>query len=186
MEFPVLISDRLILRQLTNTDALELFNYFVKDEVTMFYDINNLTKIEEAEAIIKYWNEKFIEFEVIRWGITLKGDHRIIGTCGFHNWLKPHHKAQIGCELSPIQWKHGYMTEALSLIIDYGFQELGLNRIEALHHSENHNSRKLADKFMFTTEGILHDYYNKDEKFINVMIHSLLKRNWISNQVTLA
>lgn len=178
MEFPTLETDRLILRELTKKDAPDLFHYFVKDEVTKFYDINNLTKLEEAEAIITYWNEKFLAFEVIRWGITLKGEDCIIGTCGFHNWKKLHHKAEIGCELSPTQWKHGYMTEALSLIIDYGYEELGLNRIEALHHSENHNSRKLLDKFRFTEEGILHDYFYKNEGFIDVKIHSLLKKNW--------
>ncbi|MCR8656649.1 GNAT family N-acetyltransferase [Paenibacillus endoradicis] len=178
MRFQVLESDRLVLRQLTINDAPDLFAYLAKDEVTQFYDINNLTRIEEAETIIKYWNDKFHTFEVIRWGITLKNEDRIVGTCGFHKWIKNHHKAEIGCELSPDHWKHGYMTEALSLIIDYGFKELELNRMEALHHSENKNTRKILDKFKFQEEGILHEYFYKNQEYIDVVIHSLLKKNW--------
>lgn len=178
MKFPVLESDRLILRQLTSNDAPELFAYLTKDLVTEFYDINNLTKLEEAETIINYWNDKFHAAELIRWGITLKNDDRIIGTCGFHKWIKHHHKAEIGCELSPEHWKKGYMTEALSVIINYGFIELELNRMEALHHSENKNTRKILDIFQFQKEGTLYEYFYKNEKYIDVVINSLLKKNW--------
>ena len=178
MKFPVLESDRLILRQLTQKDAPDLFEYLTIDEVTQFYDIDNLTEIEEAETIIKYWNDKFHTLEIVRWGITLKNEDRIIGTCGFHKWIKNHHKVEIGCELTPKHWKQGYMTEALLLIINYGFKELELNRMEALHHSENDNSRKILDKLQFKEEGTLYEYFYKNNKYIDVVIHSYLKKNW--------
>lgn len=53
MSFPILETERLILRQLRLEDAIELFDYFSKDEVTEFYDLDSFTDMKQAEELIE-------------------------------------------------------------------------------------------------------------------------------------
>lgn len=175
MNFPVLETNRLILRQLRPEDAIDLFDYFSKDEVTKFYDIDSLTEINQAKGLIEILNERFYNLQGIRWGITLKNNDRVIGTCGFHKWIKKHFKAEVGYELSPKYWHQGYMSEVLAAVMQYGFDEMELNRIEAFIHHENSNSRKLLEKSGFNIEGVLHQYFYKNDNFIDSIIFSRLR-----------
>lgn len=175
MNFPVLETERLALRQLRLEDAADIYDYFSMDEVTMFYDLDSFTELKQAEDLIVYWNNRFNNIEAIRWGITLKSEDRIIGTCGFHNWAKKHYKAEIGYELSPNHWNKGYMTEVLEAVINFGFEELELNRIQALIHRDNVNSRKLLEKSNFREEGLLSEYYYKKNRYVDAVIFSILK-----------
>ncbi|MFC7680752.1 GNAT family N-acetyltransferase [Paenibacillus sp. GCM10028914] len=175
MNFPVLETERLALRQLRLEDAADIYDYFSMDEVTMFYDLDSFTELKQAEDLIMYWNNRFNNIEAIRWGITLKSEDRIIGTCGFHNWAKKHYKAEIGYELSPNHWNKGYMTEVLEAVINFGFEELELNRIQALIHRDNVNSRKVLEKSNFREEGLLSEYYYKKNRYVDAVIFSILK-----------
>ncbi|OPA75325.1 GNAT family N-acetyltransferase [Paenibacillus selenitireducens] len=177
--YPVLETERLILRQLRIEDTDDLYHYFSKDEVTKFYDLQSFTDPKQAEALIHNWNEKFETQRGIRWGITFKPSDRIIGTCGFHNWSKKHFKAEIGYELTPEYWREGIMTEVLHSVIKYGFQELGLNRIEALIDSDNISSRKVLEKSRFNYEGLLKDYFYEKESFVDAAIFSIIKTDYL-------
>lgn len=59
MEFPVLETQRLILRQLTLADAEDMFEYFSQDEVTEYYDLYTFKGIDEAEKLIQDFNKNF-------------------------------------------------------------------------------------------------------------------------------
>lgn len=175
MKFPLLETERLVLRGLKHRDAEALLDYFSNDEVTKFYDIDSLSNIQQAHAILTNWEGKFGQLEGIRWGICLKGKQEIIGTCGYHKWLPRHSKAEIGYELAPQYWSQGYMSEAVSAIIAYGFEEMNLNRIEAMIHCDNDASRKLLESKGFMQEGILRQYMYMKQHFADVVIFSLLK-----------
>ncbi|MCY7541071.1 GNAT family N-acetyltransferase [Bacillus pumilus] len=68
----------------------------------------------------------------MRWGISLKEDPAIIGSCGFLNLEKQHYRTEIGYELHHDHWRKGIMSEAIAAVLRYGFQEMDLNRIEAI------------------------------------------------------
>lgn len=178
MMFPVLETERLILRQLRLEDAADLYHYFSTDAVTAFYDLDSFTELIQAEDLIKNWSDRFNNDLGIRWGITLKSEDRIIGTCGYFNWAKKHFKAEIGYELAPEYWNQGYMSEAVESVIRFGFKEFELNRIQALIHPNNVNSRKLLEKTRFTEEGLLNEYYFKKNRFVDAVIFSRLKKNY--------
>lgn len=109
-------------------------------------DLDSFQTVEQAGALIRLWNQRFEDGQGIRWGIALKEDDRLIGTCGFHEWKKAHYKAEIGYELSPEYWRNGMMTEAIGAILEFGFRVWGLNRIEAFIDPRNVASRKLLEK----------------------------------------
>jgi len=178
MDFPILETKRLILRKLTINDTSDVFNYFSKEEVAKYTDLEKFTTIKQAEKLINSFNKQFRNG--IRWGILLKKNNKIIGSCGFHHcnlqrldvW---NYKVEIGYELTPEYWKKGIMTEALTEIIKYGFNKLSINRIEALIIPENIGSIKLIEKIGFKKEGLLKEYRYEKNNFIDCYIYSILK-----------
>lgn len=176
--FPELKTDRFVLRQITKNDSLDIFHYFSLDDVTRFYDVESFTSIKQAEELIQRWNERFESSEAIRWGITLKSENRVIGTCGFHGWMKNHYKAHIGYELTPEYWYQGFMTEVAQKITEYGFNNLGFNRIEAFVEPENVGSRKVLSKIGFREEGILKENYYWKNRFVDNVLFAYLKKDY--------
>lgn len=177
-QFPILETERFVLRQLNQDDSREIFQYFSLDEVTKFYDLESFTNIEQAEELIDRWNQKFERNQGLRWGITLRSESRVIGTCGFHGWMKNHYKAEIGYELTPEYWRQGYMTEVIQKAIEFGFNNLGLNRIEAFVEPENVGSRKVLEKIGFSEEGTLKEHFYWRNRFVDTVIYALLKKDY--------
>ncbi|WP_028545308.1 GNAT family N-acetyltransferase [Paenibacillus taiwanensis] len=173
--FPELQTDRLWLRALRADDAEDLFRYFSQDQVTEFYDLDSFTNCEQARELILSWGNRFEQQEGIRWGITLKGDDRVIGTCGYHNWSKEHFKAEVGYELHPDYWRQGIMSEAVHAIIQYGFEQLELHRIEAFIDPMNEASRKLLTKVGMQEEGLLRAYFFEKGKFVDASLFAILQ-----------
>jgi len=176
--FPVLETDRLLLRELRESDAPDVFKFFSDEEVLRYYDSDPMKTHSEALDLINYLLKGYVEKKSIRWAITLKGSDTVIGTCGFHNMANRSRRAEIGYELSRSHWRQGIMTEALKRIISYGFSEMGFHRIEALTEPENHPSRQSLLKLGFKEEGVMleRDYYSG--KYQDEVMHRLLSRDW--------
>jgi ribosomal-protein-alanine N-acetyltransferase len=175
-EFPEIETENLILREILPDDAEAIFRIFSDDEVTRYYDLSTYTTIEQAYELIDFFDESFELERAIRWGITRKSDGLLVGTCGYV-WLRTY-RGEIGYELARPYWRQGIMTEAVDAIVDFGFRELGLNRIEALTMVDNAASVALLRKVGFVQEGILrqHDYFKG--KFHDMRLFALLRDDY--------
>ncbi|WP_435925579.1 GNAT family N-acetyltransferase [Paenibacillus sp. DYY-L-2] len=176
--FPQLETERFILRKLTSADARDLFHYFSNDEVTKYYDLDSFVELRQAEDLIQTWNRRYMEKKGFRWAITVKPNNKVIGTCGYHNWSKEHYKAEIGYELNPAYWRQGVMTEVLQEVLRFGFEDLGLNRIEAFIDPDNIRSRYLLEKTGFHEEGYLKQCFFEKNQFMDAVLFSLLKHQY--------
>lgn len=176
--FPVLHTHRFILRKIEITDSEEVFNYFSKDEVTQYYDLESFTNKSQAVEVINRWASRFEQNEGIRWGIEDKETNKIIGSCGYHNWDKGHFKAEIGFEVTPVYWRKGVMTEVIKPIIQYGFEQMELFRIEAFYDPENIASKSCLEKAGFIFEGILRKSAFEKGKFCDAAVCSILKEEY--------
>ncbi|MBR7794485.1 MAG: GNAT family N-acetyltransferase [Bacillota bacterium] len=174
--FPTLETDRLVLRELTNEDAEGIFACFSNDDLTRFYGQETLKSIEEAEKFVDFFSKNYSEKRGIRWGIERKGTNGIIGTIGFNAWSPKHKRAEIGYEIHPEQWRKGYISEAVSKVLSYGFDLMGLNRIGAVVFIENDASNKLLEKVGFQKEGVLRDYMYQGGKAYDTYVYSLLRK----------
>ena len=173
--FPHLETERLSLRRLRPSDAESIFAILSDRELTRFYDDEAFTDISQAREQIAAWHRGFDEWRLIRWGITLRGSDQVIGTCGYYGFHRWHARASLGYELARPYWRRGIMTEALAAIIDFGFLEVGLNRIQAVLMPGNVPSVKLLEKLGFQREGILRQYENWGEKgHVDLLSFSLL------------
>ena len=175
-QFPELETQNLILRQVNQSDSRDIFQHFSDKEVLKYHDLEALTNLEQAQELIKSFDEKFKNNQMIRWGIAKKENNIIIGTCGYHNWLQKSFQAEIGYELSQVYWQKGIMTEALTTIIKFGFEKMELNRISATVMLDNIASMKLLDKLGFEEEGVLREYGFWKGEFHDLKMFSLLKK----------
>ena len=177
--FPHLETERFVLRKLELSDAESLFTILADEEVTRFYDDEAFTEISQAKAQIQAWANGFDERRSIRWGIVRREDDIVIGTCGYYGFNVWHRRGSLGFELARSYWRQGIMTEALEAIIAFGFNEVGLNRIQAVVMPGNEGSEKLLEKLGFRREGVLREYENWGKKgFVDVLMFSLLRHEY--------
>jgi ribosomal-protein-alanine N-acetyltransferase len=111
--------------------------------------------------------------------IVAQESQKVIGWCGFHTWYTDHHRAEIGYGLYEEHDKRkGLMSEALKMILDYGFSEMGLHRVEALIGKDNEASLAIVKKFGFQYEGNLREHYNVDGTMEDSLVFGLLKHEY--------
>lgn len=172
--FPTLNTNRLLLRELTEADALEVFICFTNPDVLRFYGQSPLSNHNQVKQIIRSFSMNYEDKRGIKWGIAVKGEPGIIGTIGFQEWSQEHKRADISYALVPEQWGKGYAIEAVKKVISYGFQELKLTRIGAMVFTENESSIKLLEKLGFEKEGILKNFMYQDGVPNDTNIYSLV------------
>lgn len=172
-EFPVLETERLILRQPRLSDAPDVF-VFSSDPVVQKYNAEPTTDIAEADELIRAYNAEYESTDGVIWGITLQGVDAVIGMIGFHYW-SIHNRAMLGYDLARAYWGRGIGSEAARRVIRFGFKNMGLNRIEAPTIEDNHESVRMLEKLGFTCEGIRREYTLEDDgKYHNSAMYALL------------
>ena len=176
--FPILETNRLILRQVTKDDANSLLKYLSDKEVMKYVGLEPFKSIDDALDEISWYKSIFEKRTGIRWGITLKEQGEVIGSCGFLNLVSQHYRSEIGVELSREHWGKGIASEAFEAVIRYGFEQMNLQRIEALIEPPNIQSQKLAEKQGFIREGLLRNYEFTCGKFDDLYMYSLLKQEF--------
>ena len=176
--FPQLQTERFVLREIEIKDAEAVFVCFNDDEVTRYYDQPTFTTVEQAEKLILHMRQGFRDRRSIRWGIARKDDNWLLGTCGYNGWNRFAHKAGIGYELAQSHWRQGIMTEVLTAILNFGFQRMKLNRVEALVMPGNVGSETVLMKLGFQCEGLLREYAYFKESFYDLQMFALLRQEW--------
>lgn len=179
--FPVLRTERMVLREITSRDVEWFLRHFSEPEIVHGQASRGPDGFEGAERELKqYILDLFAKREGFRWGLTLKGDPRLVGSAGFYKWL-PHvpHRAELGYDLDPDLWGQGLMTEALTSIVGFGFRRMRLRRIEVYIAPYNKASMRLVKRLGFKREGLLREHgLNEFGKPEDDVIFSLLKSEW--------
>lgn len=180
---PQLETDRLILREMTYDDKEALFLNFSDEEVTKYFSMNPFTSVEDAEKIVERAQTLFEQEKGIQWGIVIKEDDTLVGTCGYETWIKQSFRGELGYDLRQSYWGKGIMSEALQAVITYGFEPMGLNRIEVTTRSDNTRSIKMLCLLGFQKEGTFREFVYWDGEFHDELFFALLKKEWIKQHV---
>ena len=168
--FPVIQTQRLVLRQIHKEDVNSLYEIFSDEDIVKCFGYRIDKEISEAYALIARWEGFLFKRIGIRWGLGLKENPEImIGNGGFRRISDDGYTAELGYVLHKDYWRLGLMHEALEAIIPFGFNDMKLHTIEASVFPENSASCKLLEKLGFTCkqlqkanylfDGKLHDTY---------------------------
>ena len=175
--FPIIITKRLRLRKIILKDAKELFYLRSNEDLMKYLDKPKFIKIKEAKNFINVINIKLRKMEGIVWAITQIDNDKLIGTIGYHTIKTEHRRAEIGYFLHPMYQGQGIMQEAISAIMDYGFNKMNLHSIEANVNPNNEKSIKLLIKNKFIKEAHFKEDYYFNGMFLDSAIYSLLNKN---------
>lgn len=181
-KFPQIETERLFLRELKSTDVEAMHRYLSDPEVTRYLATPS-PSVQEAQYLLNFLISLYRKGEGFRWGITLKsGDAAgiVIGTCGYHAWIKDHFRAEIGYELAHDYWGQGIMVEAIKALLVFGFKDMALNRIEAMVLAGNKASARFLEKLGFQQEVVLREYEFVLGRFRDVLLFSLLSKDYRS------
>ena len=142
-------TDRLILREITMDDSIDMFEYSSIPEVTeylMWYPHANLSA---TEGYIESLQKRYLRGLYGDWAVELKSEGKMIGTCGYANIDSYQMTCEIGYVLSPLYRNCGYMSEAVLAILKLSFETLGFNSATLRIISENKPSIRLAERLGF-------------------------------------
>ena len=178
--FPRLETGRLVLREIVPADAEDLFHIFSDEETMRYWSCRPYTSVDQAHRLIEALAKVRFADAGINWAITLRGDERLIGKCGYNEWRKAHRRGDISYILSPEHRGKGIVSEALGAMLDYGFDHMNLHSVEAGVTPGNDASTRMLQRLGFRLEGHLRENFLTDRGFVDSLIYSLLRRDWDS------
>ena len=150
---PVIETNNLILRQIEDSDALDMLEYAHLDYVGPMAGWEPHANISHTKLVIKNFNRKSELGYLGVFAIVLKDSKKMIGTIELHTYVE-NFKAELGYTISPAYWGHGYAVEASIEVLKWGFNTLKLKRIECTCFTTNHNSIRVCEKLHFPFEGV--------------------------------
>jgi ribosomal-protein-serine acetyltransferase len=179
------------MQKILRKEEIEL-KTFTKDQASLLFSLVDknrdyirewLTWVEKTKSIndveikIKELEEKEQKGEGINFGIWYK--NKLVGVVGFNFINKEHKKAAIGYWLDKDYQGKGIMTASCRLLIGYGFNQLGLHRIEISCATGNNKSCAIPQRLGFTREGKFRESGFLNGKFVDHYYYSLLDREWV-------
>lgn len=172
-------TQRLRLRPLCETDAEFVFALFSDAGFMQFGTTPPFSAMDQARALITRDIAAMASGERIRLGIERQDDQTLIGLCTLFKFDGECRSTDIGYGLISHAWGKGYMHEALAALLQYGFSELQLNRIEADIDPRNTASAKSLQRSGFIKEGLLRDSCMVNGELTDSARYGLLQREWM-------
>jgi ribosomal-protein-alanine N-acetyltransferase len=178
-DLPDLETERLLLRKMRLDDAEAVFAYASDPEVTRYVLWETHLSVEDSKKVLRLATEGYARGDFGGWGVVLKDDGAFVGTCGVDVGYAPDHaRAELGYVLSREHWGMGLMPEAVRAVIRFGFERMGLNRMEARCIAENTASARVMEKAGMTLEGTLREREFIKGAYRDIKLYSILRREY--------
>jgi RimJ/RimL family protein N-acetyltransferase len=177
---PVITTERVVLRWISEDDIDGLFDVFSSAEVMRYWSSGPLTNREAAAAMqreIAAGNENNTMF---KWGLALRESNLVIGTTTLFNLNLDNGRAEIGYAMGRAYWGKGYMNEALRALVSHAFEVMKLRRLEADVDPRNAASIRTLERLGFQREGFLRERWYVCGELQDAFFYGLLRREWES------
>ena len=178
-------SKEIYFESISLTGLDEMHKYSINEKFYDFFEFNAFkSKIETEQYLKKLINRtKLIDGDIqaMYWFVRLKEDSKLLGSAALVNINQNRKSAEIGYGIDPNYWGKGYVLLLQNALIRYTFESLGLNRLHGITMVNNERTISSIYAAGFKKEGILRDYYFKDNRFIDGLKYSMLKTDYISS-----
>lgn len=176
---PTLETTRLILRPLSFADVPSIQSAAcVREVADTMISIPHPYPDGEAEQYVQRRISEFESGHSVSFAIERKSERAFCGVFEIRDIEREHSQAELSFWLAVQTWGQGYMSEALKLMLRFGFEDLDLNRLYAYHMTRNPGSGKVLQKNGFSQEGLLRQRVRKWEVFEDVKLWAILRRDW--------
>jgi ribosomal-protein-alanine N-acetyltransferase len=177
--FPIIKTERLILRAFTVEDAPEVQRLAGERDIaatTQF--IPHPYEDGMAEEWISTHPDELESGEVVTLAIVSREENYLVGAISLSSISQEHSIAALGYWIGKPFWNQGYCTEAARAVLKYGFETIGLNRIYAQHFKHNPSSGIVMQKLGMKHEGCLRQHIKKWGEFIDLETYGILKADF--------
>ena len=155
-----------------------MYEYSKREDVTQYLLWSPHRDESYTYRYLGYIQSRYRAGDFYDWAVVLKENGKMIGTCGFTRLNTDDNSGEIGYVLNPDYWEMGLATETVAKVISYGFEILGLNRIEGRYMAGNEKSRRVMEKNGMTYEGTLRDLMFVKGEYVSVGICSILRKEY--------
>jgi ribosomal-protein-alanine N-acetyltransferase len=172
--FPILTTDRLLLRRLTVADAPEIFTMRSDEHVMNLIGRPRAQSIDDAIQLIQRIDEGINTQNGINWAITLRDSNTFVGIISIWRLIKEHFRGEVGYMLHPQHYGRGITTEALTAVVHYGFHTMNLHSLEGGVNPANQQSIRVLEKCGFVREAWFKEDMYFNGQFRDSAVYSLL------------
>lgn len=172
---PLLVTDRLRIRPLSEEDLPALFALFSDPEVVRYWELPLMREPADAVRFLEAVREGLASRTLLEWGVTEAAGGPVIGTVAFSGWIPAHRRAEVGFALRRDRWGRGLASEALRALLRFGFEEMGLHRVEADVDPRNEASLRCLERLGFRREGYLRERYFVQGEIQDTVLLGLLR-----------
>lgn len=164
-------TERLILKPIDESNVEDILKIRSNEVLNRFVKRIPPKNNYDALDFILTIKKRVQNNETFYFGITYKNQQNLLGTICLYRFSEDRTEAEVGYELLPDYHRKGIMSEALSTVLNFGFNELNLQEILAFTNKFNENSKGLLLKHDFVLqEG------RTDEGFPDNLVFSLMKK----------
>ncbi len=175
---PTLSTARLRLRPFTEADADALFELHSSAYALRYWDAPPWSEPARAGRFIAACRQMADEGTGARLAIDRVPEGAFIGWCSLTRWNPDHRRASMGYCLERAAWGHGYATEAAHALLQWAFDSLDLNRVQAETDTRNAASARVLEKLGFAHEGTLREDCVVNGEVSDSWVFGLLRREW--------
>lgn len=177
-----LTGQRIYLREVCPDDVDATYHRWMNDPVITRY-LEQWGVRYSMDVLREYVEKLHGKEDEIFFAVCLQGDGHHIGNIKIGPVHAYHKRARVGLIIGEQQyWGRGYATEAIGLVADFGFEVLGLNKIEAGCHKENLGSRRAFERAGFSVEGELRDHLVLDGELTSEICLGIVRKAWLDRR----
>lgn len=178
---PTLQTNRLTLRRLMVADAVDMYEYSKNKEVTRYLTWDAHPDVAYTREYLQYIGSHYNVGDFFDWGVILNSEDKMIGTCGFTRFDYNNNSGEIGYVINPAYRGQGIADEAVREVMSFGFDDLGLNRIEAKFIEGNTASMRVMEKTGMTFEGYHRSSMLIKGEYKTIGVCSILRDEFIAS-----
>jgi RimJ/RimL family protein N-acetyltransferase len=175
---PTLQTERLRLRPFTEADADALFALHSNAYVLRYWDSPPWSDPARAERFLETCRRLADDGTGARVAVEARHDGVFVGWCALSAWNPDYRSASLGYCFDAAAWGHGYATEAARALLQWAFDTLDLNRVQAETDTRNVASARVLEKLGFVREGTLREDCVVDGDVSDSWVFGLLRREW--------
>ena len=172
---PTINTSRLCLRRIRTEDVEDFYAVYSNLEVMRYWSTPPLANRDAASKLISEIHEGLERHELLKWGIALRTNDKLIGSVTLFHADFTHRRAEIGYALGHAYWGNGYMQETLKAVLNYAFDVLNLHRIEADVDPRNDPSVRTLERLGFQREGYLRERWQVNGEIQDAYFYGLLR-----------
>jgi ribosomal-protein-alanine N-acetyltransferase len=175
-DIELIYTQRLILNIITAEAAKHICTYGTEQAIRSIFGIDSEATYIRYKTKFSFGGNKYQSFRLFM--IRDKDTNAFMGSCNFHIWMPEHSRAEIGYLINEQYRRQGIAKEAMRAVLEHGFEQMNLNRVEAFVSLANEPSLKLLNHYGFTQEGLLREHYCKNNIVEDSVCFSLLRREY--------